>query len=93
LEDYAGDNYIKHLTHTQKSNLITEDEQLTTRSLLHLFVNHTFRTHWIGGPLDLCALATEWLGGTRYAEFVRGWFSDQLLNNNHYTVAEMQQMK
>lgn len=93
LEDYAGDNFIKHLTRTQKLTLTTEDEQLITRSLLHLFVNPTSLTHWVDGASDLDALGTEWLGGARYAEFVRGWFLDQLLNNNHYTEAEVEQMK
>jgi Cdc6-like AAA superfamily ATPase len=93
LEDYAGDNFIKHLTHTQKSTLTFEDEQLITRSLLHLFVNQTSLTHWIDGASDLAVLATEWLGGAKYAEFARGWFLDQLLQNNHYTETEVEQMK
>jgi hypothetical protein len=93
LEDYAGDNFIKHLTHTQKSTLTIEDEQVITRSLLNLFTNPTFLTHWIDGASDLAVLATEWLGGARYAEFVRGWFLNQLLNNDYYTEAEVEQMK
>jgi hypothetical protein len=93
LEDYAGDNFIKHLTHTQKSTLTIEDEQVITRSLLHLFTNPTFLTHWIDGASDHAVLATEWLGGARYTEFVRGWFLNQLLNNDYYTEAEVEQMK
>jgi hypothetical protein len=93
LEKYAGDNFMKHLTHTHKSTLTTEDEQLITRCLMNLLTDHTFLTHWIDGAADLAIVATEWLGGAKYAEFVRGWFLNQLLHNNHYSEAEVEKMK
>jgi NACHT domain len=93
LEHYAGENFIKHLTHTQKSTLAAEDEQGITSSLLRLLLNPIYLTHWIDGVSDLSVVATEWLGGPKYAEFVRGWFLNQLLNNDHYSEAEVEQMK
>jgi len=93
LEHYAGENFIKHLAHTQKSTLTAVDEQGITKSLLRLFFNPTYLTHWIDGVSDLSVVATEWLGGPKYAEFVREWVLNQLLNNDHYSEVEVEQMK
>lgn len=93
LMDYAADNFIKHLHHTQISSMTIEDEQAITRSLLRLFTDIEATINWIEGASYLAVLATEWLAGAKYAEFVRGWFLNQILNNGRYLEKEVEQMK
>jgi hypothetical protein len=93
LMEYAADNFIKHLSHTQKSSMTVEDEHTITRSLLRLFTDEKATEHWIDYADDLAILARDWLEGAKHAEFVRGWFLNQLLNNHHYLENEVEQMK
>jgi hypothetical protein len=93
LEYYAANNFIKHLTHTQKSTLSSEEEQLIMRALPDLFLNPDSLKHSIDGSSNLALLATEWMSGPNYVEFVRGWFWDQRMNNNHYTESEVEKLK